>query len=83
MSCVVTPGMNAGFVSQSQATKREAPDNIPGSSEALDLRKFSCFPLSDEKPAKKAPKRSLAATIERMEKHKILERKRYTQSDSF
>eukprot|EP00802_Teleaulax_amphioxeia_P005525 Tamp_05529.p1 GENE.Tamp_05529~~Tamp_05529.p1 ORF type:complete len:935 (-),score=201.39 Tamp_05529:142-2685(-) len=27
-------------------------------------------------PAKKAPKRSLAATIERMEKHKILERKR-------
>uniref|UniRef100_A0A7S0E1M9 BHLH domain-containing protein n=1 Tax=Hanusia phi TaxID=3032 RepID=A0A7S0E1M9_9CRYP len=32
--------------------------------------------ISDEKPAKKAPKRSLAATIERMEKHKILERKR-------
>ena len=30
----------------------------------------------DEKPAKKAPKRSQAATIERMEKHKILERKR-------
>jgi len=31
---------------------------------------------ADEKTSKKAPKRSLAATIERMEKHKILERKR-------
>ena len=30
----------------------------------------------DGRPAKKVPKRSLAATIERMEKHKILERKR-------
>jgi hypothetical protein len=31
---------------------------------------------ADDKPTKKAPKRSLAATIERMEKHKFLERKR-------
>lgn len=56
--------------------KREAP----AAGRAGDFR-FRNFELDvsekvEEKPAKRGPKRSLAATIERMEKHKVLERKR-------
>eukprot|EP00960_Hanusia_phi_P040708 754601-Hanusia_phi.AAC.2 len=68
--------LNTGYVSQAQAPKREAPDSISGFHCRIRPETLLINTYLDEKPAKKAPKRSLAATIERMEKHKILERKR-------